>query len=465
VSAQALRARISVISLAPARIRVQAEFQTPTNALSFLNVYAGVIGLGDRIEQMEAIDSRGARAQLEQLAPGEYKAAETFSRFSYVVNLTEPARPAQMSHVSWLNREHGLLMLADLLPQTIPNAGASPTVSIRIDTPSGWTVTTNVKEEATQLYSTSDAAKAVFFIGPALQVKSAQVASIKLSLVRSGQWPFSDDAAAKIAARIIERYSKVTGFRLKSDAVVMLIPFPGEVGPYRWSAETRGNTVVLLLGRRADSAKVLSTLGIVLGHELLHLWVPNSLKLAGEYDWFFEGFTLYEALRLDLRLGFITFNGYLDTIARVYDSYSTTVEADSLSLLQASERRWTTSPALVYDKGMLTAFVYDLMLRNASSCKASLDDIYRELFRLHSTGQGSANETIIKLLSERGGLESFGQDYILSARKISLESVISLYGLRIERVAAVRRSTTRLAIVNDMSKGQRRLLRCLQNEN
>ena len=244
----------------------------------------------------------------------------------------------------------------------------------------------------------------------------------------------------------------------------MLIPFPAEAGPDRWSAETRGNDVVLLLGRRADGDRVLAMLGIVLAHELFHLWVPNSLKLNGDYDWFFEGFTLYEALRMDLRLGFISFDEYLNTIARVYDSYMSATEADKFSLIQASQRRWTTSSAVVYDRGMLVAFVYDLMLRKASNCKASLDDVYRQLFRSYSTGQGSANEIIIRLLEEHEGLHSFGQDYVLSAGKINLESVLSPYGLRIEQGVSAA-TTTRLAVASDITEPQRKILRCLRNEN
>ena len=87
-----------------------------------------------------------------------------------------------------------------------------------------------------------------------------------------------------------------------------------------------------------------------MSHELFHLWVPNSLQLAGDYDWFFEGFTLYQALRTDLRLGLISFNDYLETIARVYDSYLAASDRDALSLIEASERRWTTSSSLVYEK-------------------------------------------------------------------------------------------------------------------
>jgi predicted metalloprotease with PDZ domain len=115
----------------------------------------------------------------------------------------------------------------------------------------------------------------------------------------------------------------------------MVVPYPGEVGPENWSAETRGNVVVLLLGRKASRKRVLTQLGIVCSHELFHLWVPNGLELKGDYDWFFEGFTLYRALRTDLRLGLISFNDYLDTIARVYDSYRAAPDRDRLSLIRS----------------------------------------------------------------------------------------------------------------------------------
>ena len=142
----------------------------------------------------------------------------------------------------------------------------------------------------------------------------------------------------------------------------MLLPFPGDVGPENWSAETRGNTVVLFVGNKEKGKRVLWRLGIALSHELFHLWVPNSLDLEGDYDWFFEGFTLYQALRTDLRLGLVSFDGYLQTIARLYESYRASPDRDRMSLIEASERRWSSGTSSVYEKGMLVAFMYDLML-------------------------------------------------------------------------------------------------------
>ncbi len=453
--AQTFSARISVVSLEPARIRVDLQLAA-TNALSFRNTYAGVLGLGDRIERLEASD--GARnIQVKRLAPGEYKAETRFTRLSYEVRVSEPALPAQMSHVSWLSWDHGLLMLADLLPRIARDTGG--VASIDLDVPSGWSVASNISGKDHK-YLTAHPDNGVFLVGPSVREKSRRIGTTELTLITSDKWPVSDSDALKIAEKLIKEYSNVTGYVLKKSAVVMLIPFPGEAGPDHWSAETRGNAVVLLLGRQASRKRVLSKLGIVLSHEIFHLWVPNALELDGQYDWFFEGFTLYQALRTDLRLGLISFNTYLETIARVYDSHLSSVDGDRLSLIAASERRWTTSSSLVYNKGMLVAFVYDLMLRNATDCQASLDGVYRQLFRRYAAGHGSANETIIKLLTEPTGMESFGQDYVERPGRIDLESALASYGIELHR-GVPGRTATRLRLASDLNKTDRNALRCL----
>lgn len=460
VEAQTLQVRITVTSVVPAVIRIELEFPTPRNALSFRNTYGGVLGLGERIEMPEAIQANGRSIVVQKLAPGEFQAAEKFTRFRYDVKLSPPARPAQMSHVSWINREHGLLMLADLLPLAT-DANDFSLALITVDVPQGWTVASNVKRDGSQ-FSTAEPENAVFMIGPSVHEKSQQLASNNLTIITSGKWPFSDKDAIKVTGKLIEEYTRVTRFELKQNAVLMLIPFPGEAGPESWSAETRGNDVVLLLGRNASSKRVLSRLGIVLSHEIFHFWVPNSLKLAGDYDWFFEGFTLYQALRMALRLRLISFDDYLETIARVYDSYLSAADRDRLSLIEASERRWTTSSSLVYEKGMLAAFIYDLSLRNLTKCGGSLEGVYSKLLQRSATGQGSANEIIIKLLTEPQGLESFAKDYIESPGKFDLEAVVSPYGIQVQREPRGA-NATKLAVMRNLNKGQRILLGCIRN--
>jgi len=161
---------------------------------------------------------------------------------------------------------------------------------------------------------------------------------------------------------------------------------------------------------------------------------------------------------MDLRLGLISFEDYLETIAGVYDSYRSAADGDRLSLIEASQRRWTTSGSLVYEKGMLVAFIYDLTLRKLTDCRASLDDVYAELFRLSATGQGSANETIIGLLVEHEGLKTFARDYVESAAKIDLEAILPAYGIQVESSGSL---ATQLIPRHDLDKTQRKLLGCI----
>ncbi|MGH9929881.1 MAG: hypothetical protein ACREA9_11750 [Pyrinomonadaceae bacterium] len=227
VSAQTLNARITVASIAPARIGIDAQLPSATNTLSFRNTYAGVVGLGERIEAVEGIRGNGERVRVQKLAPGEFQAAEKFARFAYDVNLAEPSRPAAMSHVSSLNSDRGVLMMADLLPQSTKSSSSFASAVINVEVPAGWTVESNTRNERSQ-FSTDEPETIVFMIGPSLHQKRQRLSTTSLSVITSGKWPFSDNDAIKIAAEIIEEYSRVTQFDLKRNAVLMLVPYPGE---------------------------------------------------------------------------------------------------------------------------------------------------------------------------------------------------------------------------------------------
>jgi hypothetical protein len=445
-----------VSSTAPGRIRINAEFPKPADVISFPNAYGGVLGLADRIENVAARTTGGQDIAVRKLAPGEFQTSDKFDQISYEVNLSQPMPPAQGSHVSWLNRELGLLLLSDLLPRSIKTSSPFSSVLVQLNLPNGFVAASNSEKRDSLTFLSDEPDETVFLIGSQLRQQSQRIGAKDFSMVLSGDWPIADKDALRIGRQIAQEYSKLTGFELKRNAVLILVPFPGDVGPERWAAETRGNAVVLLLGHKGSRRQTLSRLGIVLAHEIFHLWVPNSLKLEGDYDWFFEGFTIYQALRMDLRLHLISFDDYLDTIARVYDSYLSAPDRENLSLIQASERRWTTSSTLVYDKAMLVAFLYDLQLRRTSVCKASVADLYRQLFRRASTRQADANETIIGILNEQLGQESFAREYIQGVGIINLVSALSPYGISVRQTT----SGTRLSTAHT-DKAQKKLLNCL----
>lgn len=453
LQAQGLSARITVVSWSPPTLKIEADCPL-ADTWSFRNNYLGIVGLGERVMDFQVTDVQGQSVSVRKLAPGEFRAGKKASRFSYKIRVSEPSRLVEMSHISWLNREYGLLMLADLLPHLGTQARNPQSAVIKFDLPVDWRIVSSLQPDSGGQYVASAPEDAVFFVGRSFREKSKRVNSMEFTFVTTGEWAFKEDDATRIVGKVIEEHSKITRFRLPGRSVLMLVPFSASVGPERWTAETRGSNVVLLMGRYAGRESLLAKLGIVLTHELFHLWVPKALALDSDYDWFFEGFTLYQALLTSLRLRFISFSDYLDTLARVYDSYRSSPDHDKLSLIEASERRWVASSSLVYDKGMLVALVYDLMLRRASNGKASVTDVYRELFQLSKAPGGNANELIMSILNRQDGMDQFAQRYVLSVGRIELQELLASYGLKIETLGL----RTRLTVAKELNPNKRRLL-------
>jgi Peptidase family M1 domain len=451
IQAQASSVRISVLSLEPARVRVELNILGSTE-WSFRNTYGSVVGLANRLENFHGKDAGGRQLMARKLAPGEFRFSETVTSVSYEVLLSPPTRLADLSHISWLNKEHGLLMLGDLLPA----AGmAEPLLNLKLVLPPGWSSTSNRNSDGEQ-HVVSRPEQTVFLVGSSLRKKSAKVGTAEIRIVTVGDWSFSESEIRKIVVKIVEEYTRVLRQPPPDDVALLLVPFSDAVGPERWTAETRGKNVVLLMGRRAKSGALLARLKVVLAHELFHLWIPNSLTLQGDYDWFFEGFTLYQALLTSLRLNYITFEDYLETLSRVYSSYRSSTERDKLSLLDASERRWTAASSLVYDKGALVAFIYDLMLRQ-SARRETLSDIYPEVLQAGRGNRQDANELLIKLLNQREGMERFSEQFVQSTAEIDLASVLAPFGLEI----AGRGSSSRIQVSSNINKDQRQLLKAL----
>ena len=450
---QQLEARISVTSVAPPRVRVDGARKEGATAWSFRSAHAGVSGLGERIENLTLADANGADVPVRRLAPGEYEASRPAVRFSYGLKLDPPLASNDTAHVSWLAAEQGLLLPGDLLP--VPTTGSR----LQFVLPSNWNIATAETANARGQFETTDSESSVFFVGRDLRERRIRQDSMSLTFISTGAWAFSDEEAANGAAEIVKAHAKILGGAPRSRAVLLLAPFPRPAAAHHWSAETRGGTVILFSGRSPSKAAGLAQLSVPLAHETLHLWIPNGLSLDGDYDWFYEGFTMYQALRVQMRLGQLSFQDYLGAMGRAFDNYRAAQTTPELSLLEASRRRWSSGSASVYHKGMLVAFLYDLRLRQQTGGKHSLDDVYRELFRRHHAARvkSDGNAAVIGILNEIGGMQSFTERHIGNAQRIDLLSSIAPYGLDVAP-GGVR---TRVVVAASLSRTQRDLLRKL----
>jgi len=439
---------VTVTVLKPGEVKVEVPLSSPARSWSFRNAYAGVLGIAERVEDFRATTASEQDAGAKRIATGEFRSELDARSISYKVRLGQPTA-ADVSHVSWLVGDYGLLMLADLLPQDF--AG----VSVKFELPEGWFVESSSTTVGSGVYDVAVPEKAIFCVGRSLRKAIQSVEGMPLTMLVAGSWPFKDSDALNAAGKVMKKYLELTGFKLPAGAFVMIAPLPVKVGSTKWRAETRGSTVVLLMDGSANFQNWRGQLAVVFTHELLHLWVPNALKLEGDYDWFFEGFTLYIALRTALDLNVINFKEYLDTMARVYDSYLS--YGEDISLLDASERRWTTPGSFVYDKGLLVAFLYDLMVRKESGGTTTLADKYRALFSRPAAEHANGNEVIIALLGSSPATKDLTKTYIENGTKLELERLLPPYGFTLNSSG----KSAQLRVSRDLNSDQKQLLRLL----
>jgi predicted metalloprotease with PDZ domain len=124
-----------------------------------------------------------------------------------------------------------------------------------------------------------------------------------------------------------------------------------------------------------------------------------------------------------------------------------------------TEKRWDGAERLLYNKGLLVAFLYDLNLRLKTGNKQSLADVYRYLTRRPpgSIPGDDGNRVVVQALCSFGNMDDFVAHFIEGASPIDLETVLEPFGLAVDR-ASVR---TRVGVAGHLDARQKALLQKL----
>lgn len=423
LQAQSLEVTVAVRT-DPASATVEGRFLDNSSAerrkLSFLLSRGSVSGLGGRVLSLKLWNG-GREVTFRKFSEGEYVADAVFDRFSYSVDL-KLKRPTDAAHVSWLTRDQGVLMTDDLLPQI----GHPFSSNIRFELPEGWMGPETVAPEKGWI-RLDDLADGVFVVGKDWRKIAA---GSKVSLQIHGEWLFSDDEAAKMITEIYAEYKKLFGGEPADGFQIVIAKFPGTVGVGNWEAETRGDTVLILSSDMPFRSQSLQRLHEQLRHELFHLWIPNGVKLRGNYDWFYEGFALYQSLKLAVALNRIRFEDYLDTLSRARFIADAT---SNRSLIEASRNRFAGSETVVYARGMTIAFLCDLAMLESSGRKRSVEDIIRIVYQKYRNTKMEidANEAVIGVMNEFAELRRITERHIKGSEKIDWTPYLSAAGLEL----------------------------------
>jgi predicted metalloprotease with PDZ domain len=440
--------------------RVAIELTAPpASSWSFIDSYAGIVGLGRRVERFAAFDEGGSEVPVTQKAPGQFQSAKAAKRVRYEINLRPVSRTSEFSMISWLDKERGVLMPSDLVPVLSSSPANDQELRIHFQLPQLWNVDSGELKVSEDNYAIKDVSRSVFAVGTNLRASQTSLSGVTLNFVTNGEWAFSDADVVELAQQVLKAHRETFGSFPGKTATFILFPFPLAVSASRWSAETRGTTVTLMMGKLPSRVAALAQLSTPVTHEFFHLWIPNSLTLSGNYDWFYEGFTTYEAAQTAVRLGLLTFPEFLNSIARAYDSSKS--ETD-LSLIEASNRRFTGGLNSVYAKSQVIALICDLRLRSLSRSKKSLGDVYRRLLRTSKsdsvrTNNIDGNGVVTTMLSQETGSDEFVRLFIQNPVSINLASELAPFGLKVDG-AGVR---TQISVAEKLNKQQRDLLRDL----
>lgn len=421
------------ITFNPARqaAAVSGKWASPVGSrrgLSFLNSAVGVPNLGRRISEVKMSDAAGEPVAFKAFNAAEYVAEKEFSAFSYLVDLRTQADNRSAAHASWIGAETGLIFLDDVLP-LVPDGGKTG-ARILITVSGGWKLVGAETSRPDRVYEFASVGRSAFVIGKELRQIEGQRGNAAFTLIVGGQWLFTDTEASSMAAEIYDEYKKIFGCAPVEHAYVVLLPMPqAGVSKGVWEAETRGPTVVVSSSDMPFKTQSLQRLHEQLRHEIFHLWLPNGVNLTGPYDWFYEGFALYESLKTGVALNRIRFDDMLDTLSRAHGLDAAI--APRRSLLEASRDRWNGADTQLYARGMVAAFLADVVLLERSKGKDSIEAILSKLFAAHRPPARpiEGNAAVLELFGTAPELGEIAANYIRGAKPIAWDGIIGLAGL------------------------------------
>ncbi len=436
-----------------------ADRGTSRHYIWFLNQYAGMTDLGKRISPVYLYDRQGFLVSRRSLLADEGLNIGEFSEFGYSVDLRPRESRFAAAHLSWVNADAGVLMLDDLLPQEL-----TKTATIKLELPDGWKATstdyfssmlqTVPSNEERNIFTVSNIEKGVVFIGRDDRRRVVWAGKARLVVNFRDDWQFSVDEGLDAAASIFTDYEETFGSALTGSFLIGLNKFPTSVGMGNWEADTRGRTVTIVSSDMPFKTQSMQRLHEQLRHELFHLWIPNGVTLTGNYDWFYEGFALYQSLKTGVSVNRLRFEDYLDTLSRAYEIDS--LQSNKQSLVEASKVRWSGANTGVYARGMLVAFLCDLALMDASNGKKSIQVLLREVFTKHRPPKSptEGNDAVISIMRNHQELSTLVDRYVIGSESLDWATLLKTAGIEPEAKDQV----TRLKISAKLSGRQKKAL-------
>lgn len=210
-------------------------------------------------------------------------------------------------------------------------------------------------------------------------------------------------------------------------------------------------------------------------HEIFHAWNVKRLRPADMWPyhyshpqptpwlWVSEGITDYYADLAEVRGGVVDAKGFY---ALTSEKINEVMAAAPIALQDASLNTWVHpvdgTEYIYYPKGSLAGLLLDIMIRDASDNKRSLDDVMRGLYQsAYKHGKGfTSNDwwSAVSAAANGKSFDAFNAAYIDGREPFPWETVLPLAGLRIHqervpRLGVVTQQDAAGILVRDVGPG------------
>lgn len=442
---QDIEATITIQVLPRVRISgryLRSELYPNTDNFTLIGTYAGVTGLTGRLIELRGRDE-ASRIVYHSL-PGSTLSVPLAKVQSW--DTSHDLSPFVLSgaaHLSWLRNDGGVIMLDELLPQ--PTRSRRTTIAFEL--PALWKAYSSGEINNAQQHIFLDAEKGVIVVGPNWRERNTD----RLRLLITGEWNFADEDAVGFGQSLLADYGRLFAAAPLGKPQLVITKSPSFLAPGSWEADTRGSSITVLSSDLPFKTQSLQRLHEQLRHEIFHLWIPNGVNLTGNYDWFYEGFALYQSLKMGVAVNRIRFDDFLDTLSRAYaiDARQTS----RTSMIESSRNRWNGANTDVYARGMLVAFLCDLAILEASKGKRSTSDLLREIYSKHggNAKPEDGNAAILSIMKRHPELVTITERYATGAENFEWREAIKAAGIEAD-------PTGRLAVSAKLSGRQKELL-------
>jgi len=220
--------------------------------------------------------------------------------------------------------------------------------------------------------------------------------------------------------------------------------------------EVIGNNISMLVEKGGDKTSRLFS-RFIFAHEFFHLWNGKSFSPTNdETEWFKEGVTNYYTLKALHNVGFLTDESYLEVLNSLFfQRYTKDDGVGRIAMTKGEEKHdhW----GLIYGGGMFVGIAQDIIIREATNNRKSLDDLMKGLFKKYGgSNKGYSLDELRARMSELSGKSqaNFYRNFIVGTKELPITDYFQMAGIKV----TIRDSNLVLSKKDDATARQRAML-------